>query len=85
MERDSHDQVTDEDADQGAFDKRTHVGHEIQAVCDRVLAENLGTDRDVIRARLEEELTRAGHWPQPEQWLEAVIEETQIGHHYRVI
>ena len=34
---------------------------------------------------LEEELTRAGHWPQPEPWVVAVVEETQLGHHYRVI
>jgi hypothetical protein len=85
MERDSEEHIADEDADQGAFDERTRIGHEIQAVCDGVLAEGLGTDRVLIRARLEEELMRAGHWPQPEQWLEAVVEETQVGHHYRVI
>ncbi|MEP6630139.1 MAG: hypothetical protein ABJA89_06685 [Lapillicoccus sp.] len=76
---------TDEDADQGAFDGRETAGHEMQAACDAVLAAGLGTDRDAIRARLQEELTRAGHWPQPEPWLEAVVEETQLGHHYRVI
>ena len=75
----------DEDADQGAFDDRQTVGHAIQAACDAVLAAGLGTDRYAIRARLQEELTRAGHWPQPEPWLEAVVEETQLGHHYRVI
>ena len=75
----------DEDADQAAFDGRETAGHEIQAACDTVLAARLGTDRDAIRARLQEELTRAGHWPQPEPWLEAVVEETQLGHHYRVI
>ncbi len=85
MEPDSEDRVTDEDADQEAFDERTTIGHEIQAACDRVLAEGLGTDRVAIRARLQEELTRAGHWPQPEPWMEAVVEETQLGHHYQVI
>jgi hypothetical protein len=74
-----------QDADQSAFDDRTSIGQEIQAVCDRVLAEGLGTDRVLIRARLEEELTRAGHWPQPEPWVQAVVVETQLGHHYRVI
>jgi hypothetical protein len=85
MERDPGHQVTDEDADQEAFDDRTEIGHEIQAACDRVLAAGLGTDRVLIRARLQEELTRAGHWPQPEPWVVAVVEETQLGHHYRVI
>ncbi len=76
---------TDGDADQETFHHRQEVGHEIQAACDRVLAAGLGTDRDAILAHLRDELTRAGHWPQPAPWVEAVVEETQLGHHYRVI
>ena len=77
--------MSDEDTDQGAVDARQDVGHEIQAACDAVLAADLGTDRDVLMARLQEELTRRGHWPQPPAWLDSVVAETQLGHHYRVI
>jgi len=77
--------VSDEDSEQGAVDARQDVGHDIQAACDAVLAADLGTDHDVILARLQEELTRRGHWPQPPAWLDSVVAETQVRHHYRVI
>ena len=82
---DNTEQDTDHDTDQGSVDARQDAGHEIQAACDAVLAADLGTDRDVLMARLQEELTRRGHWPQPPAWLDSVVAETQLGHHYRVI
>ncbi|MDQ6897754.1 MAG: hypothetical protein M3171_14335 [Actinomycetota bacterium] len=77
--------MSDEDTNQPAVDSRLKTGEEIQAACDAVLAAGLSTDRDVLLARLQEELTRRGHWPQPPAWLDSVVAETQLGHHYRVI
>lgn len=74
----------DADADRETFEHHRDAMHEIQEACDTVLAAGLGTDRAAITERLRVELTARGHWPQPELWVEAVVEETQIGHHYRV-
>ena len=73
------------DTNQGDVDARQDAGHEIQAACDAVLEADLGTDHDILLTRLQEELTRRGHWPQPAAWLDSVVAETQLGHHYRVI
>jgi len=74
----------DADADRGAFEHHHEVARQIQEACDTVLAAGLGTDRAAITERLRVELTARGHWPQPERWVDAVVEEIQIGHHYRV-
>ena len=74
----------DADADWEAYEHHRDVSHEIQDACDTVLAADLGEDRDAITERLRIELTSRGHWPQPAPWVEAVVEEIQMGHHYRV-
>jgi hypothetical protein len=74
----------DADADRESFEHHRDVSHEIQEACDTVLAADLGTDRGAIEERLRLELTSRGHWPQPSHWVEAVVEEIQMGHHYRV-
>jgi hypothetical protein len=74
----------DADADRESFEHHRDVSHEIQEACDTVLAADLGTDRGAIEERLRLELTSRGHWPQPFPWVEAVVEEIQMGHHYRV-
>lgn len=74
----------DADADRETYDQHRTASHEMQEACDVVLAAGLGTDREAIEERLRHELQARGHWPQPEPWLEAVVEEIQMGHHYRV-
>lgn len=74
----------DADADQETYQHHRTVDHDMQAACDAVLAADLGTDRGAIEERLRHELQARGHWPQPEPWVEAVVEEIQMGHHYRV-
>jgi hypothetical protein len=80
-------QMTDDpdaDADRESFEHHRDVSHEIQDACDTVLAAGLGTDHAAITERLRVELASRGHWPQPAHWVEAVVEEIQMGHHYRV-
>ena len=72
------------DADRETYEHHREVSHEIQEACDTVLAADLGEDRTAITERLRVELASRGHWPQPAAWIEAVVEEIQVGHHYRV-
>ncbi len=72
------------DTDEERFERHRAVGHELQAIIDSVASNHLGDHRDVILRNLRRALETAGHWPQPQPWLEAVAEEMQIGHHYRV-
>lgn len=74
----------DADADRESYEHHRDLSHEIQDACDTVLGAGLGTDRDAITERLRVELAARGHWPQPAHWVEAVVEEIQMGHHYRV-
>jgi hypothetical protein len=72
------------ETDEERMDHHVAVKHELQAVIDAVAKSHLGDNKRSIMVALEREFAAAGHWPQPKRFVEAIAEEMESGHTYRV-
>jgi hypothetical protein len=72
------------ETDEERMEHHQAVNHELQAVIDAVASEHLGESKSAVMAALQQQFTTAGHWPQPKRWVEAIAEEIESGHTYRV-